>query len=146
MTSINLPPVFADSVMFGMTPQERHYSFAPVAGLASPKRQHIFKPKPGETTTRPGDAVHLYTGLKTEVPRRLGQVVCKEAEPLTILEDGRLQMNSPTHMQYLAKFGGKNEHTKDAIAEDEGFGDWRSLVRWIETEHGLPFTGLLITW
>jgi len=88
---------------------------------------------------KPGEALYLYTGLRTKVCRKLGVEKCKRCRPIIIREDG-------------VKLGDMDLSTNGdsglllSIANDDGFATFSLMRTWFRETHGLPFAGYLIEW
>ncbi len=99
------------------------------------KRQTIRAPRKDGRDPKPGDVLHLYTGMHTKACRRLGAGICLEVTPVTITE---------TDIRYDGAWLGP-----DALynfAKADGFTGTEELAKWFEKVHGLPFHGLMIRW
>jgi len=83
-----------------------------------------------------GDTLYLYTGMRTKVCRKLGEVVCTGAVKF-YLSDRCVQVNG----QSLLTPAGRDE-----FAWADGFTDMEDMAQWFEETHGLPFYGQLIKW
>ncbi|OWU77625.1 ASCH domain-containing protein [Marinibacterium profundimaris] len=82
---------------------------------------------------RPGEAVQLYTGMRTKGCRQLGTGICTTSTYCAIREDGITLGNHPK--VNIAEF-----------ARADGFRDFDHMKQWFRETHGLPFTGRLIAW
>lgn len=83
---------------------------------------------------RPGDALQLYTGMRTKACRKLRDAKCTLAIAITISSDG-------------VKIGSRNSPLlSKSIAKKDGFKDFAEMAAWFDKTHGLPFSGVLISW
>jgi hypothetical protein len=87
---------------------------------------------------RPGEAVQLYTGMRTKGCQKLltPDPICQSVEPLLIHYELGIKMDD----RWLTR----DECTQIAIAD--GFDDWAECFRFFKNVHGLPFKGVLIKW
>lgn len=82
---------------------------------------------------RPGEAVQLYTGMRTKDCRRLREAVCDLSTSCAIREEGVTLGNHPCV-------------DVDDFARADGFADFEAMKAWFREMHGLPFVGRLIRW
>lgn len=99
----------------------------------------IRPPRRGGWQYETGRRVHLYTGLRTKVARKLGEGVIEGVHPVA------LAPGEPIRVWI------DNEEIRDAdrlafFAVEEGFADLGDLAQFFEAKRGLPFDGLLIRW
>lgn len=89
---------------------------------------------------RPGDALQLYTGMRTRNCRKLREAVCRQVDEISIAVHGQficVRLNGDLLPSSMA-----NE-----IASADGFDGVTSFSKFFEREYGgLPFTGWLIRW
>lgn len=89
---------------------------------------------------RPGDALQLYTGMRTRKCRKLLDAVCTEVDEISIAVHGQfvcVRLNGELLPSVMS-----NE-----IARADGFDGVTSFAEFFEREYGgLPFTGWLIRW
>jgi hypothetical protein len=100
------------------------------------KQQTIRLPR--KRHTKPGEAMQLYTGMRTKACRKLvtPDPLCLSVEPLLMHDALGIKLNDC----WLT-----NEAlTQLALAD--GFADWDECLRFFSTMHGLPFEGVLIKW
>lgn len=97
------------------------------------KRQTIRKMRKSPFKT--GDALYLFTGMRTASCRRLGTYRCISAENIQI-SDISIELNgrilSTLEVQQLA--------------HDDGFQDSNEFIAFFSREHDLPLYGQLIRW
>lgn len=110
--------------------------FAP-AIEAGTKRQTIRLPRKDTRHARLGEAVQLYTGMRTKACRLLREAVCCECRRVMIHHN-----NVWTYQPVTLIAGGDLE----AFARRDGFTSWPDMRDWFEAAHGLPFDGFLIGW
>jgi hypothetical protein len=118
--------------------------FAPMVknGLQAPpdpniriKRQTIRAKRRDGKNAHPGETLHHYTGLRTKSYRKLGISICKSVEEITIEANGINVAGTWLHHAEV-----------ENLAFDDGFDSFEQLLAFFETEHGLPFWGLLTKW
>ncbi len=109
--------------------------FVPLIEMGA-KRQTIRSPR--KRHTKPGEAVQLYTGMRTKACRKLvhPDPICISVEPLLMHHELGIQIND----RWLSR----DELTQLAIAD--GFGNWDECFRFFRDMHGFPFQGVLIQW
>ena len=98
------------------------------------KRQTIRAPrKSGHAIV--GQAVQLYTGLRTKGTRKLRDPdpLCVTSTYCAIREDGVTLGNHP-------------KVDLDEFARRDGFENFEAMKAWFRETHGLPFIGQLIMW
>ena len=88
-----------------------------------------------------GDALYLYTGMRTKRCRLLKEVSCKHIQFIK-LHVGCLSLQFP--------YGAVREYGASGclnqFAEKDGFKDWPEMRDWFKERYGLPFEGVLIEW
>jgi len=84
---------------------------------------------------RPGEALQLYTGMRTKQCRKLlPDQVCLGVDNIVITEGAEL-------------FVGESLLTYPTLlARQDGFASFRDFIEFFRTTHGLPFAGVLIRW
>lgn len=82
---------------------------------------------------KPGNILHLYTGLRTKKTRYLGVAVCGRVRKVNLSDHGVL-------------IDGINEPLIYHFARADGFETWTQMLAWFRKRHGLPFNGLMIEW
>lgn len=117
MVAYNFQARFADAVAIGT------------------KRQTIRAPRKDGRHAKPGDALQLYTAMRTRQCRKLRDAVCHDACDV-LLETNRITTFSPQELHA----------DLDAFARLDGFVDWQEMREWFAETHGLPFQGILIRW
>lgn len=103
-----------------------------VAGGA--KRQTVRRQR--KRPIAPGDALYLYTGMRTKACRRLLVTQCRMTRELRVTENGTLKLDGQ------ALYAG----AIDQFARNDGLRDWNELRAFIERRYGLPFDGVVIYW
>lgn len=63
--------------------------------------------------------------------------LCKSVTPI-VIHVGGIWMIDCTML--------KDSPEADAMAQADGFMDWREMKTWFERTHGLPFKGFVISW
>ena len=123
MVAINFQPNFADEVEWGK------------------KRQTIRR----AARCKPGDALQLYTGMRTKQCRKLGDAICTRIRPVVIrdtemLLDGRIVFAGDARRDDLG------DHDND-FARKDGFEGFMEMAEWFQARYGaLPFEGVVIEW
>lgn len=82
---------------------------------------------------KPGDAVQLYTGMRTKQCRKLADATCVLSTYCAIREDSVTLGNHP-------------RVDLDAFAEWDGFESFDDMKSWFREVYGLPFIGQLVRW
>lgn len=90
-----------------------------------------------------GDAIQLYTGMRTKACRKLVDIdpVCRFVDPITIHKDKVEVLR--IHQLGLA-MQGKSSLT--GFAQEDGFDNWESMTAFFDEKYELPFNGYLIAW
>lgn len=124
--------------------QPRHFvrlfkpRFAPLVE-AGTKLQTI-RPTP-KRVPAPGDRISLraWTGKPYRSKQRiLRETVITHVHMVTIT---RLNLTSAEYGPWAY-----SDLRRAVFAKADGFKDWWDMVDWFETEHGLPFAGIVIHW
>ena len=84
---------------------------------------------------RKGSELRLYTGQRTKGCRWLADARVTKVEWIRIRTAG-IERRGKTLSPRAAR----------RLAKREGFADLEDMLTWFRTVHGLPFTGLLISW
>jgi len=108
--------------------------FAPAIEDGS-KRQTIRARRKDKRVPKPGEILHLYTGLRTKQCRKLGMSPCLDVRNVMI--DNIAVSIDGEYLSGMAR-------NKFAIAD--GFGSWEEMRTFFDLEHGLPFEGHVIRW
>ena len=104
------------------------------------KRQTIRAYRKGGRDPKPGDTLYLYTGMRTKQCRRLCVVRCLSADPVRIDALGYDRLPHSLH-------GDRREGpSPDSFARRDGFANFAEMRDWFQKTHGLPFSGLRISW
>lgn len=93
-----------------------------------------------ENDPLPGDTLHLYCGLRTKSVRLIRREVCEYTHDIVIQPSV-----GNVHHVLLAGYP-LSEDMVDRLAHFDGFANADEFIRYFESTHGLPFTGLLIGW
>lgn len=83
-----------------------------------------------------GDALYLYTGMRTKVCRKLGQSTCSLKREVEVKTNGTIKLDGTALTQRDAK----------QFAQADGFSSVEELVGWIDQAYGLPFRGVVYYW
>lgn len=86
---------------------------------------------------RAGEKLQLYTAMRTKQCRKLLDAVCSLVCPVDIEARGFNVWDYDFRRSIL---------NADDFARRDGFDDYAAMVAFFESAHGLPFTGLLISW
>ncbi|WP_306131094.1 hypothetical protein [Roseovarius sp. MMSF_3350] len=124
MVAYNFQPIFAKPVEIGR------------------KRQTIRAHRKDGRHAKRGDALQLYTGMRTKACRKLRDATCTATIPVRI-EAQRLTVGN-TDLRAIGIAG--DEMLMDIFAQADGFIDWQDMRDWFQKTHGLPFSGVLIKW
>jgi len=86
---------------------------------------------------KPGNMLHLYTGLRQKGARLLMRVPCVRIEEISVAADGLVEIEgvelSPSE--------------REAFAKRDGFpGGWSEMFQFWSSNHRLPFQGHVIHW
>lgn len=101
------------------------------------KAQTIRAPRKDGRHAKVGDALQLYTGMRTRQCRKLRNAVCQDVCDIR-LEANRILTCKPQELLAL--------HDLDQFARHDGFANWSEMREWFAGTHGLPFRGVLIRW
>ena len=82
-----------------------------------------------------GQTLYLFTGMRTKNCQRLGEVICKKSETITI-EDHAVVVGC--HALTTAQ--------ENYLAKQDGFESFIEFKDFFINEYGLPFFGFLIEW
>lgn len=90
---------------------------------------------------RPGEALQLYTGMRTKACRKLRHPdpTCREALPV------RITVTSVMGALSLM-VDGRHVQDVEAFAWVDGFASADAMAAWFGKTHGFPFFGTLIRW
>lgn len=112
------------------------------------KLRSIRKRRKDGRDPKPGDRLHLYTGMRQKGCRKLGEADCMRVRPVEIdhmgvtLDGRRLYCGTAPAFE-----GSVNPDGYDSdFARADGFSDFQEMKDWFDHQHGLPFSGLLIEW
>lgn len=86
---------------------------------------------------KPGDTLHLYTGLRRKGARLLMRVPCVKVERILITPGGVIRIDG----EYL------DDSERELLARRDGFADFASMLAfWQKPKNRLPFHGHIIHW
>jgi hypothetical protein len=106
----------------------------------------------------PGEAIQLYTGMRTKACRKLvdPDPICTSVIAIridvnglcTLFIDPNSDDNGRYHAHYEALFCAPDQAGMgcDQIARDDGFSDFTEMKAFFQEAYGLPFLGVLIKW
>ncbi|MBL1176886.1 hypothetical protein [Pantanalinema sp. GBBB05] len=110
--------------------------FAPL--VESRQKRQTIRAEGKRKHAKPGDALQLYTGMRTKVCRKLlnPDPECASTHEIEIRD--RLEMRIDGIPQTLSE--------QRQVALDDGFDSLKAFHDFFESVHGLPFKGKLIRW
>lgn len=126
MPALNFKKEFAPFVEAGL---EDHTHF-------QAKRQTIRARRKDGRDPKEGQQLFLYTGMRTQVCRKLGEAECKSVQQFTIEEN--LAIYVGTHCLTVGE--------EEEMAKRDGFKNRGEFLDFFRKTHGLPFHGFLIKW
>jgi len=85
---------------------------------------------------RPGQTLYLYTGMRTQYCKKLGEGTCTSVEPICIEEHYEIVVG--VRLLPLAE--------EIRFIRADGFKSAKKFYDFFRKTHGLPFWGLLIKW
>jgi hypothetical protein len=122
------------------------YSFQPrfVQAILSGRKCQTIRAVGRRRHARPGEALQLYTGMRTRQCRLIGTAVCLAAEAVELrLSTARGSVR--TGNAGTCRIG--DSQILDMFAEADGFSDWSALCDfWRATYGRRAFRGVLIRW
>lgn len=98
------------------------------------KRQTIRAHRKDGRRPKIGDALQLYTGMRTKACRKLRDAACHDVCDIRI-DENRVTVWSP--QEFL---------DPEALAKSDGFKSWAEMRDWFAKTHGLPFKGIMVRW
>lgn len=121
--------------------------FAEDVEIGSKRRSIRAARKDGRDPKR-GDVLQLYTGMRQKGCRKLADAECVRVSSVLI---DRMGVTLNGQKLYAgdapAYLGGPEPSCYDGdFARADGFQTFGDMCEFFETEHGLPFKGLLIEW
>ena len=87
---------------------------------------------------KPGNTLHLYTGLRTKKAKLLMRVLCLRVEPIYIREDSFWTATIKIGDEWL------RHDERQLLAQRDGFKDLEDMIGFWNGR--LPFTGHIIHW
>lgn len=86
---------------------------------------------------KPGNTLHLYTGLRQKGARLLMRVPCVKVESITIATNGVMSIDGVQ----------LSDDERDAFARRDGFPNgWPEMYEFWSSTHRLPFNGQIVHW
>ncbi|MFA5401785.1 MAG: hypothetical protein WC359_15140 [Dehalococcoidia bacterium] len=82
---------------------------------------------------KPGDILHLYTGMRTARCKKIGVAICESVQSIEIHND-RMSLDDADMLKW--------EQVQMALAD--GFRDVDGFRAFFERHYGLPFSGVVI--
>lgn len=107
---------------------------------AGRKRQTI---RAGEPRCKVGDALQLYTGMRTKACRKLRDAVCAEVRTITITHEDHTYRG---HGIILNRQRLETPADGRSLARADGFENVYQMCQWFDETHGLPFDGHVVNW
>lgn len=101
--------------------------------VASGEKRHTIRGKRAHAD-KPGNTVHLYTGLRTKTTRLLLKAQCSRVDEIEIDRLGRIWINAEQLSQDEA----------EALAVADGFANYAEMLTFWDGK--LPFEGHVIHW
>ena len=107
--------------------------------VASGQKRQTIRATGKRRHAQPGDALQLYTGMRTKACRKLvsPDPVCREVLPITMRECNGI---------VLIHIDGKLVDDAEVLAVADGFRTLGEFLQFFRKTHGLPFQGVLIKW
>jgi hypothetical protein len=115
--------------------------------LLSGEKTHTIRAKRANPD-KPGNTLHLYTGLRQKGARLLMRVSCVKVEEVEICEVQHAT-RSGVVPHFTVQIDGVylDESDKEALARRDGFSNFAEMVKfWKEPTNRLPFEGHIIHW
>ena len=111
------------------------YNFRPqfVSKIESGEKTHTIR-APRVHQDKPGDTMHLYTGLRRKGARLLGRFECVKVEIIRISEAGLSWIDDIL----------LSRDERQALARRDGFADFREMMRFWDGRR--PFEGFVFHW
>lgn len=106
--------------------------FAPL--VESGEKRQTIRPVGKRRHARPGDALQLYTGMRTKSCRKLRDETCKTIEPIVINPSGDIYISEGLVTNPIV------------TAKRDGFETVEDFIAFFRDTHGLPFQGFLVRW
>jgi len=112
-----------------------------IAKILSGEKQHTIR-KIRAVPDKPGNTLHLYTGLRRKGARLLMRVPCTRIEEIEI-RDGAFF--DEKHASVVIDGTALDRSERDALAIRDGFPDFKTMMEFWR-DRGLPFRGHIIHW
>jgi hypothetical protein len=97
---------------------------------------------------KPGNTLHLYTGLRTKKAKLLMRVPCVKVEEIEIWHEvATAEDRGPSF--FVVRIDGTHlDKTEcESLAHRDGFSSFHEMMKfWIEPKNRLPFRGHIIHW
>lgn len=96
---------------------------------------------------KPGNTLHLYTGLRTKKAKLLMRVPCVRVEEICIHETIRTEGVTEYRSCLITIDGDQlSDSEMEALARRDGFRDFPEMLAFWNERHQLPFRGHIIHW
>ncbi len=106
---------------------------------AGRKRQTIRKRR--KRPIKVGEKLYLYTGMRTQACRKLGEAVCKKVRHICIVEG-----LDPWTYKIIIDGREISAAEEFRLARADGFEDSIGIIDFFRKEYGLPFEGHIYNW
>jgi uncharacterized protein YqfB (UPF0267 family) len=107
-----------------------------VAYILAGEKTHTIRSRRANAD-KPGNTLHLYTGLRQKGARCLMRVACVKVEEITVAVDGTVTIEGVQ----------LSDGERDDFARRDGFpGGWPEMYAYWLAIHQLPFEGHVIHW
>jgi hypothetical protein len=115
------------------------YNFQPrfVPFIIDGRKTHTIRAQ-RSNPSKPGDMLHLYTGLRTKKAKLLMRVLCVKVEEISIYEDHLGVRCVKVGSDFL------RSDEKEFLAQRDGFKDFNDMMGFWDGR--LPFVGHIIHW
>lgn len=112
------------------------------------KRRSIRAPRKDGRDPRKGQALTLYTGMRSKTCRKLGDTIVARVRPVVIDWTGVILDGKTLYSGDAPAYqGGPDAEGYDGdFARADGFDSFGDMADWFRENHGLPFSGNLIEW
>lgn len=124
---------------------KRQFAHAVTAGT---KRQTIRAPRKDGTRPKPGETLHLYTGLRTKGADLLARYPCKSVHNIQIRQHlaGPHELDAVPLVEVVLDGRRLTRLEVHELAIADGFPTAEELLAFFLKEHGGDFEGILVKW
>lgn len=85
---------------------------------------------------KPGNTLHLYSGLRTKKAKLIMRVRCTRIQEFTMDENHTVWIDGVV----------LSESETQRLARADGFSNFHEMVKFWDAEHDLPFVGQIVHW